>query len=99
MLFYSDRVPVTYGVDKKFDAKFFAEGTNTDVIVRDAAGKPVKNADGSFKTVKGELRDLLVPMAGEIAQTLPARSRDQSTDLRRAGERMGQCAQSALAGA
>lgn len=84
MLFYSDRVPVTSSPN--FDAAFFAQGTNTDVIVRDADGKPVKNADGSFKTVKGELRDLLVPMAGDRATLLAQAATNQRVFVEQGNE-------------
>src|SRR5436190_22936653 len=84
MLFYSDRVPVTSSPN--FDAAFFAKGTNTDVIVRDADGKPVKNADGSFKTVKGELRDLLVPMAGDRATLLAQAATNQRVFVEQGNE-------------
>ena len=75
MLFYDGSLPVT--PNQVFDAAFFAKGCETDVIVRDAQGQPVRNLDGTFKTVKGELRDLLVPMAGDRAAVLAQAATNQ----------------------
>jgi hypothetical protein len=87
MLFHSDRLPVS--PTPIFDAAFFAQGVQTDVIVRDADGKPIENADGSFLTVKGEMRDLLVPMSGDRAAELARAATNQRRFVEQANDWVG----------
>ena len=53
-----------------FKAKFFEDAMLANVPVRDADGNIVHNADGSIQTRRGELRDLMVPVAGDRASAL-----------------------------
>src|SRR5215213_21118 len=87
MLFYDSKVPVT--PTPMFDAAFFAPAALTDVIVRDANGDPIKNADGTFKTTKGELRDLLVPFAGDRARLLATAVNNQRLFVEQGNDWMG----------
>jgi hypothetical protein len=75
MIFYNPGVPVTYSPIR--DAAFFGQATNFDVFVRDANGNIVYNADGTPQTTKGDLRDLLVPMAGDRARLLAQAATNQ----------------------
>jgi len=87
MLFYDGSLPVT--PTQVFDAAFFAKGCETDVIVRNAKGEPVLNPDGTPKTVKGELRDLLVPMAGDRAKLLAQAAANQREFVEQGNEWVG----------
>jgi len=84
--FYDNSLPVA---TIHVDAAFFAAACQTDVIVRDAQGNPVTNADGSFQTTKGELRDLLVPMAGDRARLLAQAANNQRVFVQQANEWVG----------
>jgi hypothetical protein len=75
MRFYDSSLPVT--PTPVFDVAFFARATETQVIVRDQNGNPVK-VNGVVQTRPGELRDLLVPMAGDRAAALAQAVRNQA---------------------
>ena len=87
MLFYDSSLPVQ--ATPIFDAAFFAQAAETDVIVRDAQGNPIRNADGSFRTAKGELRDLLVPFAGDRAAALAQAAVNQRAFVQQANDWVG----------
>jgi len=87
MLFHDSGVPVTYS--PIFNAAFFGKSTNFDVYVRDADGNVVNNPDGTPQTVKGELRDLLVPMAGDRAKILAQAANNQRGFVEEANDWVG----------
>ena len=63
-------------IPEPLTAKFFEAAMLTDVPIRDANGAVVHNADGTVQTTKGELRDLIVPMASDRATVLAQATRN-----------------------